>query len=492
MGWLEVLLDFIYQNLWLFLIVFYYFIVTITIVSLLLQNTNPIKTLTYIIALLTLPVIGLIVYYFLGQDYRKDKLFSIKGVVDNQWIKKWMDAQIISVQKNHLLTKEVMGRNVKVATHVFRANNSIITTKNRVKVLKSGDEKFDALIKQISGAESFIYMEYYIIEDDRLGSGILNLLEEKARNGVQVRFIYDDVGSSDLSSARLKSLKNSGVSLFPFMPVRFPVYSSKLNFRDHRKIAVIDGKVGFIGGINIAERYSSRFSPKNWRDTHLMIEGEAVRSLIIVFLLNWKFVSGEVPELESKIFEPFSNVDDQQLVQFAFSGPDSDWASIMLSFITAISMAEEKVYLQSPYFIPTESLITALTSAAQTGVNVKLMLPGKSDARITQWAGESYYSPLLEAGVEIFLYQDGFLHAKTIIVDDLFSSVGTANLDYRSFNTNFEVNCLIYDKGVTNELNNMFLEDLKHCIQVDAERWHKRPWNKRLVQSLSRPLSPLL
>lgn len=486
------LLDFIYQNLWLFIIIAYYFIVVITIVSLLLRNNNPIKTLTYIIALLTLPVIGLVVYYFLGQDYRKDKLFSNKGVVDNEWIKKWMDAQIINVQKEHLLTKEVMGRNVKVAIQVFRANNSILTAKNRVRVLKSGAEKFDTLMEHITNAQEFIYIEYYIFEDDRLGSEILNLLEEKARKGVKIRFIYDDVGSSNLSKVRLKSLRNSGVSVFPFMPVRFPSYGSKLNFRDHRKIVIIDGKVGFVGGINIAERYSSKFSARHWRDTHLMIEGEAVRSLIIVFLLNWKFVSGEVPELEPRIFEPFLNVKNQKLVQLAFSGPDSDWASIMLSFITAISLAEEKVHLQSPYFIPTESLMTALVSAAQTGVSVKLMLPGRSDARITQWAGESYYSRLLEAGVDIFLYQKGVLHAKTIIVDDIFSSVGTANLDYRSFNTNFEVNCLIYDKAVTAELNDMFLEDLKDCTQVDPIRWHNRPWNKRWVQSLSRPLSPLL
>ncbi len=480
------------EGAWILGIIGYYFVVAITIISLLLSNRNPVKTLSYIIVLITMPVIGLVVYYFLGQDYRKSKLFSRKGIIDNELVKRWEENQQYEVAEHELFSREYLGDAVKIARQLYRNNYSVLTIRNEIEILKNGESKIPALKRELEKATRYIYMEYYIIDEDEIGISITDLLMEKAAEGVEVKVIIDDLGSSDLSSARIKKMREAGVQIFPFMPVRFPKYSNKLNFRDHRKIVVIDGLTGFVGGINLAKRYVNDGKRTYWRDTHLLIRGEAVKSLQIVFMLNWKFVTGSVPVVHSNFYKPAVEIKSNRLAQVAFSGPDSDWASILLAFFTAITNANYRVLLQSPYFIPSEELMTAMISAAQAGVDVQLMLPRNSDARITNWAAQSYFERLLEAGVKILLYTKGFLHAKAIIVDDVFCSVGTANLDYRSFNTNFEVNCMLYDRSLNKQLAAHFEEDARHCQVLDFNRWKQRPVSLKIAQSLARLLSPLL
>ena len=307
---------------------------------------------------------------------------------------------------------------------------------------------------------------------------------------VEVRFIYDDVGTSHIAKEFKQAFNTAGVQHYPFMPVYIPQLS-KANFRDHRKIVVIDGKIGYTGGINVADRYINQGSQKYWRDTHLKVTGEAVRSLQIIFMLNWYFVSKESLPMNDTYFPALPEI-GKQCMQVVASGPDSDWASIMQAFFLAIATAKKKIQITSPYFIPNESILTALKTVAMGGVKVELMYPYVSDSTIVQAASMSYMREILEAGVKIHLYTKGFIHAKTIVVDGILSSVGTANMDYRSFDQNFEVNAMIYDEGIAHQLSDQFEEDKKQCVPLQLSRWQQRPIRKRLVESVSRLLAPLL
>jgi cardiolipin synthase len=308
---------------------------------------------------------------------------------------------------------------------------------------------------------------------------------------VEVRLIYDDVGCWGLSSKYLQRLSDAGVQIHNFLPVVFPWLSSKVNYRNHRKIIVVDGKYGFTGGINIAQRYISGTEWGPWRDTHLMLEGDSVTSLQVIFLTDWYFVSGQRLTDRKKYFYE-SDIREQALVQIATSGPDSDWASILQAFFAAITRAEKHIYISTPYFIPPESLLTAIKVAALSGIDVRIILPARSDSKVALWATRSYISELLDAKVKVYLYQAGFNHSKVLMIDGQFCSVGTANMDIRSFEDNFEISAIIYDTQLTETLEKTFFDDLKNCTQVEPEQWSNRPLFKTLGESFARLFSPLL
>ena len=324
-----------------------------------------------------------------------------------------------------------------------------------------------------------------------MGREIADILIDKAQSGVEVRVIYDDVGSWGLSRKFIKKLRRAGVHVKCFMPVVFPWLTSHVNYRNHRKILVVDGRIGFTGGINIAQRYltGNRLGP--WRDTHLKLEGEAVGMLQIIFMTDWFFVSKE-RLIDYPKYLPKTHVKTETPIQIVTSGPDSDWASIMQAFFSAITHAQHHIYISSPYFLPNEAILTAIKVASLSGIDVRIMIPSRSDSKIVYWASRSYIEELIDANVKVYLYRRGFNHSKLIMIDGKFSSVGTANMDIRSFEDNFEVSAILYDKGITEELEERFLYDLQRSRLVTREYWDSRPTLHNFYEALSRLFSPLL
>lgn len=464
--------------------------VALLIFSILLDNRNPSKTLGYVLILIFLPLIGVIIYLYFGRDYRKRKLFSRKGMVDIRLLQQWKNEKEIIFEES--FSNQFVDEEHKTVSKLLQTNNAFLSVNNYLKVLRNGEEKFKDLITCLEEATHHIHFEYYIIEDDPLVHSIMDILKKKAQNGIEVRIIYDDVGSSKLKNKFINDLKSSGIEIYPFMKVRFPFFTSNANYRNHRKIVIIDGKTAFTGGINLSVRYlNNEDSKMYWRDTHLRLDGECVQQLQIQFLLMWRFVSNIQLAIQISYF-PVLPTYTKAVVQIAFSGPDSDWASIMLAFFKAISIAKKQVLITSPYFIPNDQILTAIQSAALSGVDVKILIPGNSDAKIVQAATMSYCKALLTSGAKVYLYNKGFIHAKTIVIDNSLATIGSTNMDYRSFNINFEVNAFAYSAEIAQEMANQFKDDLKDSTELKLNRWEKRPFTKKVIESVARLLAPLL
>lgn len=485
------MLEFLSSNIWIILIVINYLLVILAAFTVLTKNINPTKTISYIIVLVFFPLFGLVVYYLFGQEYRKNKIFNRKNILNQKIVADVNNRLKPNKQEVVDLEEDLLDDKIKLVKLLHSSQNAPLTINNDVKIIRNGENKFKLLLADLNAAKNNIHMEYYIFLDDRIGVQIIDILCEKAKNGVKVRLSIDDVGSS-ISRKNKNKLTKSGVEWHSFMPVLFPGFTGKMNYRNHRKIIVIDGKIGYIGGINISDTYiNDGNSDIYWRDTHLRIIGESVKSLQIHFLMTWEFVSNEKIEMEENFF-PIDNCKENVAMQISASGPDTDWANIMEVIFTAIVTSEKYVYLTTPYFIPNEQIITALQVASKSGVDVRLLIPKDSDSWATKHATNSYIECLLEANVKIYRYCKGFIHAKTIVIDDVFSSVGTTNMDYRSFNINFEINAIIYNVEKSLELKSHFLEDLNESEAIDEERWLDRPKVEKLKESYCRLWSPLL
>ena len=469
------------------------YIITIVFMVILViqQRGDPMKTIAWLLVVSFVPLLGIVLYFFFGKNYRKEKIFSRKELADSEQIKLLARYQPDKADATYFPDKAVAGK-AHIMKMLYNSEKVLLTERNRVKILVNGKITFEHIISELEKAQKHIHLEYYIIDDDRIGNEIRRILIRKAVEGLEVRVIYDDIGCWSLSDEFIFSLKYAGVQMFPFMPVRFPYLTNKINYRNHRKIIVVDGKVGFVGGLNIADRYisgSEELGP--WRDTHLKIEGEAVYSLQSVFLLDWYFVSKRNIHAQNQYFPPVE-ITDQHLMQIVASGPDSDWASIMQTFFSAIATAKSYIYISTPYFLPNESILTALRTANLSGVDVRLLLPEQPDSRLIAWSSFSYISQLLDAGIKVYLYRKGFTHSKLMIVDDTFCSIGTANMDIRSFDQNFEVNALIYDQRLTIAMRNIFMNDIKDLKYITINDWEKRPRWIVFCESVARLFSPLL
>ncbi|WP_316929644.1 cardiolipin synthase [Winogradskyella psychrotolerans] len=385
---------------------------------------------------------------------------------------------------------DLLDQKSKVIPLLYNNDKSKLTINNDLKLIKNGDEKFKLLFKDIEEAEHHIHLEYFIIKDDKIGTELLDLLCKKASEGLEIRIAIDDVGSS-ITSKMKRKLKDCGIEMHPFMPVRFSNSTGKMNYRDHRKIVVIDGKIGYVGGINVSDDYVNANNNRYWRDTHVRIVGEAVKQLQILFFTTWDFVSGGELEI-SKTYFPKHNCEENIPLQIAASGPDTDWSNIMEAIFVAITNADDHVYITTPYFIPNSEIVTALQVLARSNKEVKIIVPKKSDSWIAEYATNSYLEMLLEAGVEVYRYTKGFIHAKTMVVDGVFCTVGTTNMDYRSFNINFEVNALIYNKKISSELTEFFNDDLKHCEKLELNSWKNRSKRTKLIEAVARLMAPIL
>ncbi len=470
---------------------FYILTVVFIAVLIILENRNPVKTISWVLVLVLLPIAGIVIYLFFGQEYRKSKMYSRKGLKNLERLRKLTLEQLDKLPKNHFQISDKLYSKKKLMNLMLANSNSILTNNNEVMILHNGDETFPEIFKTIEGARHHIHLEYYIVEDDRIGNYLRELLIRKAQEGVEVRFIYDDVGSWELKRKFIRSMSDAGVKVDCFMRVRFPNLTSKVNYRNHRKILVVDGETAFVGGLNFADRYQDGVPGIGpWRDTHLKVHGGSATALQIIFMADWYFVSKEILK-GKKYLKPFE-AGNGKLVQMTASGPDSDWESIGQAYFAAIATATSYVYLSSPYLMPTADIMTALKTSALGGIDVRIIVPGMSDAITAKWGTNSYIHELLEVGVKIFFYRAGFIHSKVIVVDGVFSSVGTANLDFRSLETNFEVNAMIYDEEIAHILTDQFLEDQERSEEVVLSEWIKRPRMDKTKESFARILSPML
>ncbi|MDX9929109.1 MAG: cardiolipin synthase [Bacteroidales bacterium] len=469
------------------------YLVTILFICLMIifQNKAPVKTLSWVLVILLIPFVGILIYIFFGQDYRKQKIFSRKGLKNLVRISDHAALQKVSVDEILMAESDEVRSKSHIIKLMLNNDNAILTRHNHIDILLDGDQTFPAMLDSIRNAKRFIHMQFYRFEFDELGREFISVLEEKAALGVEVRIIFDDVGSWNFPSSTIKEMMKSGVKLHPFMPVRFPHLTNKINYRNHRKILVVDGNHGFIGGLNLARKYL--FGLKDlgqWRDTHLRITGEAVASLNSVFLTDWYFVSGEVPIPEADYFKTDLKY-PKCLVQVTSCGPDSDWASIMQVYFASIATAVKRILIATPYFSPDDSILTALKTSSLSGTEVMMLLPARADSSIADWNTKSYISELIEAGIRVFLFNKGFNHSKYMVVDDVLSVVGSANVDMRSFDLNFEVAALIYDKGFAGSLTEVFFNDLGNARKIEAEEWESRRKISRYKESLARILGPL-
>lgn len=471
--------------------ILYFLTVVFIAILIILENRNPVKTISWILVLVLLPFAGIIIYLFFGQEYRKTKMYSRKGLRDLEKLRNITLEQLDNLPTNQLKMSDKLYVKRHLMNLMLSNSNAILTNNNDLKVLRNGEETFPEIFRAIEEARHHIHLEYYIVENDRIGNYLRELLIQKALEGVEVRFIYDDVGSWELKKKWIRTMTDAGVKVDCFMRVRFPMLTSRVNYRNHRKILVVDGDTAFVGGLNFADRYQDGVSGIGpWRDTHLKVVGGGATALQIIFMADWYFVSKEILKGE-KYFNPFVP-GNGKFVQMVASGPDSDWESIGQAYFAAIASATESVYISTPYLMPTADIVTALKTSALGGIDVRIIVPGMSDAITPKWGTNSYIEELLEAGVKIYFYKAGFIHSKVIVVDGIFSSVGTANLDFRSLETNFEVNAMIYDEETTAILAGQFLDDQAKSEQVILEEWVKRPRINKIKESFARILSPML
>ncbi|MFB6800647.1 cardiolipin synthase [Peribacillus butanolivorans] len=454
-----------------------------------LENRDPAHTIAWLVVFGAFPIIGFMFYFLFGRNFRKDRIFRKKYFLDKQSFVK-IDSE---AELNYRKFKEMEEHPQKLFSLAQRLGNSPISFTTETRILTNGEETFSNIIQELKKAKHHIHLEYYIVRDDHIGGVLKDVLIQKVREGVKVRFIYDAVGSWKLARSYIYELRNVGVEIVAFGPLRLPLLNNKFNFRNHRKIIVIDGSVGFMGGLNIGDEYLGR-NPNFgfWRDTHLMVKGEAVRTLQLIFLQDWyystdhSFLSDEYLQTSLPLHHEHGGV------QMIAGGPDSEWTIIKSIFFKMITSAEESVWIASPYFVPDDDIFQALKVAALSGLDVRLLVPKNPDKRIVFHASRTYFPEMLAAGVRIFQYNEGFMHSKIVIVDHKLASIGTTNMDMRSFHLNFEVNAFLYRTESTQHLVNDFLEDIKVSQEVNIDEFTKRNMGLKILESTCRLLSPLL
>lgn len=456
-----------------------------------IERKKPSSALLWAAVLIFVPVFGFLAYLIFGQTIYKERIFRIKEADDR------VIAGIISEQMRDIdrgsIPREYRSANYAGMMKMLLANSyATITGDNEAEIYTDGQKKFDALLEAINSAKETINLEYYIIRNDELSKKIISALAEKAREGVKVRVLGDAVGCHQLPRNFFRELTDAGGETAFFFRSKYLHINMRINYRNHRKIAIIDGKTGFIGGFNIGEEYLGKGPLGYWRDTHLKITGSAVHSMQARFFLDWNYAAEQDIDFFNYYFFPEMKREKGALMQIASSGPDSRGESIKTGYIKMVNNAKESVYIQTPYFIPDLSILDALKMAAESGVDVRIMFPCKPDHPFVYWAGFSYLWELMESGVRVFTYDRGFIHAKTVVVDGLVSSVGSANWDIRSFSLNFEANAFIYDRKISAQLKKIFEEDLEFCTEKTPEDYDNRTAGVRFKESVSRLLSGIL
>jgi len=468
--------------------------IILSIVIVFFERREPKSVWTWLMLLYFIPILGIFLYFMIGHDFHKQHMFRTKEIEDAMY-------SAISKQEETIIRDEFEPADPRLRKYSdlvlmnLEAADSVYSSDNEVEIYTDGREKFKALYEEIQKAEEYIHIQYYIIRNDELWQPFEKLLIEKVQQGVEVRILYDSMGSRGMKKSDWKRLRSAGIQVGEFFPALLGRLQLRMNYRNHRKIVVIDGKTAFVGGFNIGREYVG-LDPKFgcWRDTHLKIRGTAVLALHIRFILDWNYTTKQNLFMTDRYFRPYEQggAPGEEAIQIISSGPDSKRQNIRNVYLKMISKARKYIYIQTPYFIPDETVLDAIRIAAMSGVDVRVMIPCKPDHPFVYWATYSYIGDLLDAGVKCYTYDNGFLHAKGMVVDGVVSCYGTANMDIRSFKLNFEVNAVIYSVKTAERLEAIFLEDLKSCTRVTQYLYGRRSYLVRAKEQFSRLFSPLL
>ncbi len=451
------------------------------VISLLLNGVRPSKTLAWLLAIFTIPVAGALLYILFGRNRRKSKMFSQKHQTapNDQF-------------KNEDCRPEISANKEKITSLISNTSKCPVTCYNHLELLKDGRNTFESIFNALEEAKEHIHLQYYIFEDGLLADKLLEVFERKIAENVTIRLLYDGIGSYSLSKKYLKKLKGIGVETAQFLPFKFGRFLSSLNYRNHRKIIVIDNKIGFTGGINISDKYL-KGDPTlgKWHDTHLKIEGEAVDYLNRTFVTDWFLASAKKVDLNTlKIHRTQKKCTSLQIVP---SSPDDDFDVMEQVYFSIINSAEKYLYIVNPYIIPNHAILQALITAALSGVDVKILMSSSTDIKLVDWCVRAYFESYLKAGIKIYLYEEGFLHSKVMLCDDEIASIGTANLDNRSLQQNYEAQVFVYDNELCRKMKSDFLSDCdKSTLLSDYEKFKSRSWGKKLIEGFAKLLSPLL
>lgn len=460
-----------------------YMLTTISIIVVVVsENRNPVKSLAWVTVLLLLPMVGIVLYIFFGRNIQNTRKMSRRN---RRLLKKREHPRKIDIAS--------LGLTPESTQHISLAHGltgSPLYQAATVEVFTDGAAKFEALKRDLREARNFINIEYYIFENDHIGTEIADILIERARAGVTVRVIYDHVGSFKVKNRFFKRMKNAGIQVFPFFEVTFPQLGTRINWRNHRKICIIDGRVGYLGGMNIADRYIDGGRDfESWRDTHVRVTGPIVAALQHAFVVDWHFMGQ--PLITDDI--DTAHIESSAIMaQLLTSGPTSQWSNIAFMLHRAIAGAKRRVYIQTPYFLPTDALLKDIITASLAGVDVRIMIPRHSDSRLLDRASASYITECLRAGVKFYLYDAGMLHSKMIIIDNEFATIGSTNFDFRSFEHNFECNLFFYSPELNERLTAIYRDDLTRSTRVRPAEWRRRPLLRRAIESIVRLLSPVL
>ncbi|WP_297761294.1 cardiolipin synthase [uncultured Muriicola sp.] len=463
------------------LVILYILLALFLIAGLLINGVRPARTLAWLLAIFTIPVGGILLYIMLGRNRRKKKLARLR----KNSIELPSSKENIEIETTQPKYKKMMSL-VKKVTHYPP------TSHNGVTLLEDGANTFNRIFEALEKAESYIYLQYYIFEEGKLANKLLTLFEEKIREGVLIKMIYDGVGSYSLSGSYLKKLKAMGVEVYPFLPFRFGRFLSSLNYRNHRKIIVVDGIIAFTGGINISDKYLRGDSDLGkWHDMHLAIQGPAVSFMEHIFISDWFMVAEKKVPMKTAP-KGITDTGFQTIVQVVPSGPDDAFPNIEHSYLSIINEAQEYLYITNPYIIPSNEILKALQIAALSGIDVRLLIAEKSDSKLVDWTVRSYFDSFLKSGIRIFLFPYGFLHSKILVSDDDIASIGTANIDVRSFEHNYEVNALVYDRDTAKILRKNFLRDCKKSTELRLDSYSQRPTIDKLIEGTARVFTPVL
>ena len=474
------------HGIYITLVVIYEIIKVAAILHVIMDNRQPVKTMAWALVIYFVPIAGIVLYIFFGINTRREKLISQRSL--DQLTKRTM---LGFVEQSDLVVPQ---QHQKMIEFFINDNSALPFKNNNVDIFTTGYDFFLSLIADIGKARHHIHIDIYIFENDALGRLVRDVLIDKAREGVEVRVIYDDVGSWSTDNEFFEVMRDAGVEVSPFLPVRFPQFARKVNYRNHRKIFVIDGETGYVGGFNIANRYVKGRDGQPWRDTMVRITGSGVYGIQRAFLIDWYFVDRTM--ISSRRYYPPVQPElvNNCMVQMVNSGPISPYPSIMQGYVRALMEAHHYIYIQTPYFMPTEAVLVAMKTAAVGGVDVRLMVPRRGDAYFVAWASRTYLREIMEAGVKVYMYNGGYLHSKMLVVDDAMATCGSTNVDFRSFENNFESNVFFYDTSVARRFRTMFENDVSSSILLNdltKEQLHSTFFS-RLWESVTRLLAPVM
>lgn len=464
----------------------WFFILTSLLIGIVivLEKRDPEKTIAWLLVLVFLPIVGFLLYLLFGRNVRKELALRTKKEISFTRLDEVHSSRFEGISHPAITRLIALG---------YNAFGAPVTHHNRIDLFFEGKDFFHKLFEEMEKATHHIHIAFFIIRHDHIGERLKEILLRKRKEGVEVRIIYDDVGSVWLSRRYKKELREAGVELYPFLPVTFPVIGRKLNYRYHRKIVIIDGKVGYLGGFNIGREYqgeSRRLG--HWRDTHVRLEGESVYSLQLLYLMDYEFVSKK--KLDG--WEYFPQVSSKEVenlpIQIISGGPDSHLPTILHTYLIMITNAKERIWIATPYLIPDEATLMALKMASLSGVDVRILIPDKPDHLFVYYATSSYLEELMEVGIQIYKYKEGFMHSKVLLCDHEIVSIGTANLDIRSFYLNFEVNALIYKEKIVSQVTAQFERDFTVSDKINLASYRKRAWGRQFTESIARLFSPIM